>query len=70
MTLYEHARNAFAIIGLLATSGVIGLVGWHIATALRRRRATREARLNERIKARVQSQPAPSDSYGDAPLGI
>lgn len=53
MSIYEHARNVFAIIGLLATSGFIGLVGWHAVAALRRRRATR---LSERTKAQVRSQ--------------
>lgn len=70
MSIYETARNGFAIIGLLATSGLLGLIGWHAVAALRRRRATREARLNERLKARVQAQPASGDPYNDQPLGI
>ena len=64
MTLYEHARNAFAIIGLLTTSGVIGLVGWHAVVAFRRFRANRPARLRERAIAAVRKAPIPS------PLGV
>lgn len=70
MSIYETARNGFAIIGLLTTSGLLGLIGWHAIAALRRRRATREARLSERLKARVQAQPASGDPYDDQPLGI
>lgn len=69
MTVYEHARNVFAIIGLLATSGVIGLVGWHAVVAFRRFRANRPARLRERAIAAARNAPIPSalgdDSFGD-----
>lgn len=70
MSIYETARNGFAILGLLTASGVIGLAVWHVVAAVRRRRATREARLSEQIKAKVQSQPVTRDAYGDTPLGI
>lgn len=70
MTIYEHARNVFAVIGLLAMSGLIGLVGWHAVAAVRRFRASRDARANERAKALVQAEPASKDPYGDEPLGI
>lgn len=54
MTLYEHARNVFAVIGLLTTSGLLGLIGWHAVVAIRRFRANRAVRENERARARVQ----------------
>ena len=56
MTLYEYARNVFAVIGLLTTSGLIGLVGWHAVVAIRRFRANRAVRVSERARARVQPE--------------
>lgn len=54
MSIYETARNGFAIIGLLTTSGLLGLIGWHAVVAIRRFRANRAVRENERARARVQ----------------
>ncbi len=69
MTVYEHASNAFAVIGLLATSGIIGLIGWHAVVAFRRFRANRPARLRERAMAAVRKAPIPSplrdETFGD-----
>lgn len=69
MTLYEQAKNGFAIIGLLVTSGAIGLIGWHAVAAYRRFRANRPARLRQRAMAaaKVISSPDPfgDDSFGD-----
>ncbi len=69
MSIYETARNGFAIIGLLTTSGLIGLIGWHAVVAIQRFRANRPVRLRERAIAAVRNAPIPSplgdDSFGD-----
>jgi cbb3-type cytochrome oxidase subunit 3 len=66
-----QTMNNFAMtIGYIVMATVIIWALWHITSAVRRHRATRTERISERIKARVQSQPASSDSYGGAPLGI
>lgn len=71
MTIDEHACNVFVIIGLLATSGLIGFVGWHIIAAIQRFRSGRAQRTSIRTRVLVQTKPAASsDPYGDVPLGI
>jgi hypothetical protein len=72
MSVYEHARNTFAVIGLLFTSGVIGLISWHVIVAVRRFRANRTVRANERAKAKAPAE-TPShelDEIGYESLGV
>lgn len=70
MNFLQTMNSQAMAVGYIVEIIVLGLLVWHAVVAWRRRRATREARLSEQIKARVQSQPVTRDAYGDTPLGI
>ena len=64
MSLYETARNGFAIVGLLTVSGAIGLAFWHAVAAWRRHSVRRDLRANQRAQANARSD-IPSDELDE-----
>lgn len=66
MTLFEQARNVFAVIGLLATSGVICWFLLRVFSRVPWSRETRALRAAKREYQRVVDASLPGgDEYGD-----
>lgn len=66
MTLFEQARNVFAVIGLLVTSGVFCWILWRAFSRVPWSRETRALKAARREYQRIVDAPFPGgEEYGD-----